>query len=257
MGAHAVSDWGNYVEAPRVNGDLVWTGTGGESDVHSYAYIILNAIYTRLAGTSMFRDFPCKRLTQALPIEAGVQVPFIGVYAPKEMYDKDGDHNVGEIRLLHTVPVGIQIVLKNNDPVKLLDKLDAAYWFVMNQLLRDDSLTNLWKTTMPDNTQFEGVIQGGVEERWFLAQGSRSSTSETPIGEKLIELALVFRTMWHPTEFSDLHRITVRTAYPEGSTPEEQLEVQQVTMVYEFKTDTGEAVPYPLPDDTEPPPNPF
>lgn len=252
-----MSDFGNYVEAPRVNGDVVWTGTGGESDVHSYAYIILNAIFQRMSGSSMFRDFPCKRLTQALPIEAGIQVPFIGVYSPEELYGPDGDYNAGEIRLLHTVPVGIQIVLKNNDPVKLLEKLDAAYWFVMNQLLRDDSITNLWRTTMPDNTRFEGVIRGGVRENWFLAQGSRSTTAETPIGEKLIELALVFRTIWYPTEFPDLHRITTRTAYPRGGTPEEQLEVQQVTMVYEFKADTGEAVPYPLPDDTEPPQNPF
>jgi hypothetical protein len=256
MGGHAVT-FGNYVPPPRVNGDLVWTGTGGESDVHSYAYIILNEIYNRLAGTSMFSGFPCKRLTQALPIEAGLQVPFIGVYSPEELYGPDGDHNAGEIRLTHTVPVGIQIVLKNNDPVKLLEKLDIAYWFVMNQILRDDSLTNLWQTMMPDSTQFEGVIRGGVRENWFLAQGSRSTTAETPIAEKLIELALVFRTMWYPTEFDDLHRITVRTAFPEGSTPEEQLQVQQVTMVYEFDTTTGDAVPYPLPDDTEPPPNPF
>lgn len=229
-----------------------WIGTGGMSDTHSYAYIILNEIFNRLATSEFFSAYPCKRIVQALPIEAGIQVPFIGLYQPEEFLGPDGDINAGDIRLIHTVPIGIQIVLKNNDPVKLLEKLDEAYWFCMNRILRDDELTNFWRTAMPDNTKFEGVVRGQVRENWF-----RVNNTETPLGEKQIELALVFRTEWYRNVFDDLHRITVRTAFPEGSTPEEQLQVQQVTMVYEFKADTGEAVPYPLPDDTEPPPNPF
>lgn len=225
---------------------------------HSYAYIILNEIYNRLSTSAFFSAYPCKRIVEALPIEAGLQVPFIGVYQPEESYGPDGDWNAGDIRIFHTVPIGIQIVLKDNDSVKLLEKLDAAYQFCMTRILTDDSLTNLWKTTMPEGTKFEGIVEGGVKERWFTATGgSRSTVSETPIGEKKIELVLVYRTGWYRDIFDDLHRITVRTAFPEGSTPEEQLQIQQVTMVYEFAADTGDAVPYPLPDDTEPPPNPF
>ena len=234
-----------------------WDGAGGLSDTHSYAYILLNEIYNRLATSQFFSAYPCKRIVQALPIEAGIQVPFIGVYQPDEIYGPDGDINAGDIRITHTVPIGIQIVLKNNDPVKLREKLDEAYWFIMNKILRDSTLTNFFQNTNPDQTTFEGIISGGVRERWFMAMGTRSTTAETPIGEKQIELAFVFRSEWYRNVWDDLHRITVRTSYPEGSTPEEQLQVQQVTMVYEFSPTTGEAVPYPLPDGTEPPPNPF
>lgn len=225
---------------------------------HSYAYIILNEIYNRLSTSAFFSAYPCKRIVEALPIEAGLQIPFIGVYQPEENYGPDGDWNAGDIRIFHTVPIGIQIVLKDNDSVKLLEKLDAAYQFCMTRILTDDSFTNLWRTTMPEGTKFEGIIEGGVKERWFtVTGGARSTVSEIPMGEKKIELVLVYRTGWYRDIFDDLHRITVRTAFPEGSTPEEQLQVQQVTMVYEFDAATGDAVPYPLPDDTEPPPNPF
>lgn len=229
--------------------DMPWLSS---IETHSYAYIILNEIFNRLATSEFFAGYPCKRIVQALPIEAGIKVPFIGVYQPEELYGGDGDANVGDIRLMHTVPVGIQIVLKNNDPAKLLEKLDEAYWFCMQRLLTDDSLTNFWRTTMPGNLKLESIIHGGVRERWFTA-----NKPETPLGEKLIELALVFRSDWYRDVFDDLHRITVRTAYPEGSTPEDQLQVQQVTMVYEFDATTGDAVPFPLPDGTDPPPNPF
>jgi hypothetical protein len=245
-----------YVEnMPRVDGDFVWTGTGGLSDTQSYTWIILNAIYDRIVATSLFSGFVCKRISAALPIEAGIQIPFIGIYGGSEELSPDGDLNAGEIRLTHHVPIGFQIVIRNNDPTLMLKKLDELGWFLMNQVLRDDSLTNLWRNALPDNTRFEGVESGYVRDRWFIA--NRTTATETPMGERQIKLTLVFRTMWYPTDFPDLHRITVRTAWPEGSTAGEQLEVQQVTMVYEFDATTGEAVPFPLPDDTEPPPNPF
>lgn len=238
--------------------DVVWTGTGGLSDIRTYRFIIVNAIFDRLSTSSLFSGFLCKRIHQALPIEAGIQIPFLGVWSNRMELGPDGDPNVGEFRFIHTCPIGIQILLKNNDPVKLRDKLDEAENFIMNQLFRDDTLTNLWKTDLPDSVKFESVT-GQVEERWFIANasGTRSSAAETPLGEKQMQFDVVFRSMWYPTEFPALHRITVRTSFPEGSTPEEQLQVQQVTMVYQFDATTGDAVPYPLPADTDPPPNPF
>jgi len=252
--------FGNYVGyPPRVNGDLVWTGTGGLSDTQTYRWIILNAIHDTLAATSLFSGFVCKRIVNALPIEAFSQVPFLGVYSPRMELGPDGDFNASDIRFTHHVPIGIQVIVKNNDPVAMMKKLDECEQFIMNQLWRDDALTNLWRTPLPDGTRIEGIASGLVEERWFTANlaGARSTVTEMPLGEKRMEFVLFYRSDWAPTEFADLHRITSRTAYPRGGTPEEQLEVQQVTMVYEFDATTGDAVPFPLPDDTDPPPNPF
>lgn len=224
--------------------DVVWEGTGGLSDRQSYSWIILNAIFERIAQTSFFLPFLCKRINRALPIEAGnsVQIPFLGVYLLEESMAPDGDANAGEIKFIHTVPIGFQIIMKNNDYNVLLQMLDQATWFIMNQLLRDDTFTNRWQTNLPDNTQFEGVARGRIRERW----GTTAQTNETPVGERQLELVFTFRTNWYPTDFPDLERITIRGA-PEGSPTEE---IQKVVMVYEFNPNS---VPHPLPDDTEPP----
>lgn len=226
--------------------DVVWTGTGGVSDRQSYSWIILNAIFERISTSSFFSSFVCKRINRALPIEAGgpVQIPFLGVYLLEETLGPDGDANVGDFRFTHMVPIGFQIVVKNNDPNVMLQILDQASHFIMNQLLRDDTLTSRWKTDLPDNTQVEAVPRGRIRERW----GVTGATNETPVGERQLELVFTFRTQWYPTDFPDLERITVRTAFPIDSY--ELGETQQVTMVYEFNPDS---VPHPLPEDTQPP----
>src|SRR5215467_13349224 len=147
--------------------DVPWTGTGGPSDKQSYSWLLLNAIYNRLIGTSLFSGFACRRIHSALPIEAGVQIPFLGIYGGPEILSPDGDANVGEIRFIHSFPIGFQIVIKNNDPVAMLAKLDELSWFIMNQLLRDDSLTNMYGANLTnmyvqpeperDNARFEAV----------------------------------------------------------------------------------------------------
>lgn len=226
--------------------DVAWTGTGGVTDTQSYSWVILNAIAERIFNSSFFSSFVCKRINRALPIEAGgpVQIPFLGIYLLEEGLGPDGDANHSEIRFIHTVPIGFQIVVKNNDPNVMLQILDQASHFIMNQLLRDDSFTSRWRTNLPDNVQFEAIPRGRIRERW----GVTGATNETPVGERQLELVFTFRTLWYPTEFPELERITVRTGFPPESY--ELGETQQVTMVYEFNPDS---VPYPLPDDTQPP----
>ena len=63
----------------------------------------------------------------------------------------DGELGAGDIRFISNFVIGVQIVLKNNDPAVMLAQLDRAYWFAVNQILRDNSLTNRLKTSLPDN----------------------------------------------------------------------------------------------------------
>ena len=153
----------------------------------------------------------------------------------------DGELGAGDIRFISNFVIGVQIVLKNNDPAVMLAQLDRAYWFVLNQLLRDNSLTNRLKTTLPDNVTLEGFPRIHVRPDVWGLTGARN---ETPVGERIFWLTYQLRTEWHPTDFPDLERITVTTAFPIGDY--EPGEIQQVKVVYEFNPNS---VPTPLPPD--------
>lgn len=221
-------------------GDIIWTGTGGISDTQSYSWIILNAIFYKLTTSSMFSGYACRRLNQALPLDdPSLQTPFLGVFNNEETFVSDGDSNASTIGFIHTVVVSFQIVLKNNDPNVLQRGLDKAYWFIINQLLRDGDFTNMLRSTLPDNARIEGFPRGRIRDRW----GLHGATNETPFGERQFDLAYVFRTDWYPTEFPSLDRITVVNWF---GAPADQAAIEQVKIVYEFNPDS---VPLPLPPD--------
>jgi hypothetical protein len=224
--------------------DIAWTGTGGISDTQSYAWIILNAVFDRLSTSSLFENFTVRRITRALPIEAGYQIPSLGVYLGPEIGDPDGDVNAADIRFMHTVPIGVQIVIKNNDPVAMQATLDQAKWFVLNQLFRDDSFTNRLKTSMPDNVTFEGIPKLRIPSpEW----GTTGAKNETPVGIQLVEFHIRLRTMWYPTEFDELKEIVITTGFPgPNATQEERDEIQQVKVVHYFNPDYV-PLPYPGP----------
>jgi hypothetical protein len=230
----------------RVSGigqDVPWTGTGGVTDIQSYSWVIGNAIFDRLSAMSLFRGWTIRRINRALPIESGIHIPFLGLYQSDEVLSPDGDFNAGDIRFKHLLNLGFQIVVRDNDPVQCLQTLDRCSWFLMNQLLRDNTLNNKWRTSLPDNTTIEGWPRGRIRERWGLT----GQKNETPVGERLVELSVQFRTEWWPTEFPDLHRIAVRSLPTLVDDPDA---VHNVVVVYDFNPD---AVPNPLPPDAQTP----
>jgi hypothetical protein len=239
---------------PRSTYEDIDTGyVGGDvasaSDTNSYSWIILDWIFSTLSADPFFANFTFKRIAAALPVELWSQVPFLGVFLGRERQSPDGMLNQSEIRLRHHVPIGFQIILRNNDPVQLLKDLDATYWHIVRTLLRNDDFTNRFNSKLPDHVGFDGVELGGVSHIW----GRVASQNESPVGQIRWDITLQFGSAWYPYGFDDLERITVRTAFPIGGTDAERQAVQQVTMVYDFNPDS---VPYPLPPDTDPP-DPF
>lgn len=227
-------------EAPTQR-DITWTGTGGLSDTQSYAFIIQNAIFDRISTSSFFTNFVCKRITTALQIETDIQIPFVGVFLGEERMTPDGDLNAGDIRFIHSIPIGIQVVVKNNDPASMRALLDRASWFILNQVLRDNTLTNRILTTLPDNVTVEGFPLVNIRPDVWGLTGAKN---EQPVGQRLFWITFQLRTWFAPTDFVDLERITVTTAFPFGDY--QPGEVQQVKVVYEF---TPDSVPTPLPPD--------
>lgn len=229
------------------------TGDAGDiTDIQSHTYILSEWIFNKLATDPYFVNFLTKRTTQALPIEAWSQTPFLGVYVTDEPL-AGYSYKVGDIELSHEVTIGFQIILANNDSVIMHRDLDRVKWFILRLLLRDDKLTNRFDTGLPGGVGINGIKRGRIRPpRWGLT----GSKNETPIGEQTFELTFEFAAAWYPYGFPDLKRIDVITGFPgPGATPEQQHETPQVRMVYLFNPD---AVPSPLPDDTEPPPtDPF
>lgn len=233
-----------YEEPPATSGNVPWppegfhwTGTGGITDIQSYAWIIHNAIYLRLASSTFFQGFNCLRISEALPIEPGLQLPFLGVYEFDEQMVSDGPPNMGPIGFSHTVNIGVQVVMQDNNPTTLLQRLDQAYWFIMNRIWRDDTFTNRIWTLMPDNFRLEGVTRVRKRKKW----GATASRNETPVGMLALETSLLFNTVWAPTDFANLDRITVITAFPPGSTAEDQAAIRQIKAVYDFSQTKGDS----------------
>jgi len=199
--------------------DVPWTGTGGPEDTNSYSWLLLNAIFNRLSTSSLFAGFTVKRITRALPIEASYQLPAIGVYIGTETAVADGEFNASNIRFNHSVPIGIQIIVKNNDPVAMQQTLDQAKWFVINQLFRDNTLTNFYKPSLTGPSPSKNFhVEGIPRLRIPSPEWGRDAKLETPIGMQLIEATYQFGTSFNPTNFDDLKEIAV-TAYPELAPP--------------------------------------
>jgi hypothetical protein len=232
----------------QVEPDIDTGNAGDETDIQSYAFIIWNWIYDRLALDPFFENFIVSRATSALPVEAWSQVPYLGVYMMEDPA-RTQVWNMTEVRFSHTIKVGMQWVLRNNDSKVLLRDLDRVKQFIARTLTRDDDLTNRFHTGLPGGTGINGFPEMRVRQpRWALAG---SSKSETPVGEQVMELVMQYETTWYPYGFDDLERIDITTGFPgPGSTPEEREEILQARVVIIFKPDY---VPPPYPEDTPAP----
>jgi hypothetical protein len=219
-----------YGLEPQPLGPIDTGDEGSVADYQSYSWILCSYIETTLRADPFFTNFTIRRVARAVPIQ-GTQVPFLGIYLDTEKLGPDGDINHGDIRFTHNVPISFQIILVHNTPATLLEYIDRTSWYIMRALLRKDELTNRLKSGLPGNTRFEGIPSGRIRDRW----GVTGAKNETPLGERQLELTFLFKTDWSPFGFSNLDRMVVRTGFPgPGSTPEEQAQIQQVTMVYDF-----------------------
>jgi hypothetical protein len=211
--------------------DVVWNDT---YKTQSPSFIVLNAIFDRLSTSSLFSAYAIRRISSQLPVEGKIQIPFLGVFRNNDKFDGVSPRQTA-IGFDYTFDIGIQIIVANNDGVEMLAELDRASWFIVNQILRDDTFTNRKYTNLKEETAINGLKRVDVPpDRWGLS----GANNETPVGIRIVKASFdLGELILYPTEFPDLQRITVTTSYPPGSTPAEQQQVQQVKMVYMFDPD--------------------
>jgi hypothetical protein len=207
--------------------------TGTILDTQSYAWVLLDWVFNRLSNDPFFVNFTVARISSALPVEVWNQVPFLGVFLTDEPLTPDSAINQTTVRFAHSVQIGFQIILRNNDSDKLLKDLDAVSWFILRTLLRDSDLTNMFDNA--SGAAFEGFTSGRVSKPRYGLSGSKN---ETPVAERVVSLTFRFVTIWAPYGFDDLDQIVVTTAFPIGGTAQEQAAVEQVTLVYDFTEQT-------------------
>jgi hypothetical protein len=175
-----------------------------------------------------FSGFTIRR-TDYKPI-LPVQLPVLGAYILNEKMTPDGDANAGSIKFIHNFQIGFSIIIANNDPDIAEQKLDAAFWSIMNGLWTDAPLTRFFSSANPDRTTLEGVALGLRR----MVYGNIGKSNETPIAELQYEITCTYRTYWPPVINDFLDKIVV-TVIPAGFDP---TQTQTVTVEYDF-TQTG------------------
>ena len=206
------------------------------TDTQSYSQVIRDALFATVVQLPFFQNFKARRSKQ-LPIQEPI-LPYLGVYIIGEDMPADGDPNAGDIRFIHMLRVGFQVIIENNDPVQSELYLDQAFWAIMNGLWTDTGLTNMIQTEMPDNTRIEGIERGTRRHVW----GTMGSTQEKPIGELEYIATVKYRSEWYPGNFPDLLRIheEVVPMADDGSVPDASV-VQRIIVEYEFTPQAMEA----------------
>ena len=201
-------------------------------ETNSFSILIRDAMLDRVKVLPFFKNkFNKFGRSKALPIQPE-NIPYAGCYIVDETLTPDGDANAGDIRFEHALRLGFSIVIRNNDPDETEDKLDGAYWSLMNGLLRDASLTNMLGAYDADGAEgfaIEGFTRGTRKNVY----GTAGLNNEMATAELQLELTCKYRTMWSPVIEDDLITIHTVTGFPLRGTEEERARVQQVTAVYD------------------------
>jgi hypothetical protein len=208
------------------------------SDTQSYSLIIRDCFFDAVLRLPFFATGWHTAKCKQFPIQSD-QVPFFGCYLVDETMMPDGDPNAGDIRFIHALRVGFQVVIQNNDPVASEVKLDQAFRMIMGGLWCDQYLMNRLDTYSPtlgfgnpDNVMIEGIRRGTRKHLW----GNTTLTNEMPIAELQYEATAEFRTMWSPTIVDDLLKIHVETVplAKDGTIPPAD-EVQRIISEHELE----------------------
>jgi len=210
--------------------------TATDTTVFSYGLVIRDMLLAKLVTAPFYAGFTIRKSRQ-LPTQVN-QLPTLGVYLVKEDMTPDGDPNAGDIDMIHSLTLGFSVVIINNDPQATQEKLNEAYWVIMNWLWRDPYLMNMIDTRAypsgignPDNVRIEGLMNGS----WRFVDHPPLN-NETPMSELRYEQTLRYRADYTPIIIDDfllLHQETVPLS-DDGTIPPAD-EVQRVVTEYAFE----------------------
>jgi hypothetical protein len=174
----------------------------GITDTQSYSWVLRETFLATL--TPLFPGYTILR-NNRVPIQR-TQLPVLGVYLMPERMTHDGDWDAGDIRFTHDFALGFSVIIADNDSDAVEQKLDAAWWTIMNGLWPNVGLTNMQSSSAADNTRIEGSVSG---TRRFV-YGAIGLNNETPVAELQYETTCRYRTSWAPTITDDFNLMVVQ-----------------------------------------------
>jgi hypothetical protein len=193
-----------------------------ETITRSYAIMVRDGMIARLRNTPFFKNFTFAK-SHAIKIMTD-KMPYCNVYFMGENLSPDGNANHGEVRFSSEVRIGFSIMMINNDPDAMEDKLDNAYQAILERLLRDP--------TMYNNSQFkiESFTKGNRVHVYGQVGGVQSN--ETPYAELRAELFCNLGAIeYEPRVEYMLETVRVETVHPPDA---EEGEVQRIVTVYDI-----------------------
>ena len=195
----------------------------GITQTQSYTWILREQFLATLAP--YFTGFTILRNNQ-VPIQRA-QLPVLGVYLLPERMTQEANNplgNEGMITFYHTFQIGISVIIANNDPDIAEQKLDAAFWTIMNTLWPSQTLMRMAPNA--DGVAIEGAISGVRR----MVYGNIGKTNETPTAELQYEVNCTYRSDWPPIITDLLESIHV-TVIEDGYS---QDDTETVDVVYDF-----------------------
>jgi hypothetical protein len=197
----------------------------GITTTQSYTWVLREQFIVTLAP--YFVGFTILRSNQ-VPIQRA-QLPVLGVYLlPERMTPEENNPNAnqGMITFKHNFQIGISVIIANNDPDIAEQKLDAAFWTVMNTLWPSQNLMRMTHSPNPDGVAIEGVVNGVRR----MVYGAVGLNNETPVAELQYEVNCTYRSDWPPIITDTLDTIAV-TVIEEGFS---QDDTETIDVVYDF-----------------------
>jgi len=188
----------------RIHGKIPHVRTVTRSE----AMQVRDGIISRLRVMSPFRGFTFSR-SHAFKVMPD-KMPYCSVYFLGEQLSPDGDANAGEVTFHSIVRIGFSVMLINNDPDDMEDKLDDYYQVIFRGLLRDSTLYN------NPSARIQGYVQG-MRQHVYGAVGFQEH--ETPYAELRAELQCDLGAIeYEPLVEDMLETIHVETVHPPGDT---------------------------------------
>jgi len=190
-----------------------------EAVQRSYAMLVRDAALTRLKTFSFFQGFTFRR-SHAFKILPDL-MPYCCVYFLAENLSEDGNNNTGEVRFSSELRLGFSVILVNNDPDEMEDRLDDAYQVIFDGLLRDPTFYH------NDRYEVEAFTRGSRMHFYGIAG---LQNNETPYAELRAEITCDLGAIEYEPRVEDmLETIHVETVHPPGDT-----ENQHVFSVYDM-----------------------
>jgi hypothetical protein len=178
----------------------------------SYSLVIRDIFFEAVKKMPFFANFKASK-SKYYQVQPET-IPYLGIYIIGEEMVPDGDANAGNIGFVHTLRLGFSVVIQNNNPELSEQKMDEAFWAIMNGLWTDQYVCNMLDTQAyghpegipnPDNVRFEGIPRASRRHLY----GDNKLTNESPYCELQFDVSVLYRTDFAPVITDELRQIHI------------------------------------------------